>query len=62
MKSTDIEKVKRGLVQIPMIGRTIAFGYNYECDLKLSQEQAVLVAIGEINNWKELGCSPGNLT
>ena len=60
MKSTDIEKVKRGLVQIPMIGRTIAFGYNYECDLKLSQEQAVLVAIGEINNWKELGCTPGN--
>ena len=62
MKSIDIEKVTRGLIQIPMVGGTIAFGYNYDCDLQLSQEQAVLVAIGKINNWKELGCTPGKLT
>ena len=62
MMPNDIEKIKRGLIQIPMVGGTIAFGYNYECDLKLSQEQAVLVAIGEINDWKELGCTPGKLT
>ena len=36
MKDSDIEKVTRGLFQIPMIGGTIAFGYNYDCDLKLS--------------------------
>ena len=60
MKDKDIAKVTRGLVQIPMVGGTIAFGYNYDCNLKLSQEQAVQVAMGMIKNWKELGCNPGN--
>ena len=33
----DILKVKRGVVQIPMVGGTIAFGYNKPgCDLKLT--------------------------
>ena len=57
MKQSDIDKAKRGLVQIPMTGGTIAFGYNMPgCDLKLTQEQAVQVAIGEINNWSQVGC------
>ena len=57
MKQSDIDKAKRGLVQIPMTGGTIAFGYNNSsCDIKLTQEQAVQVAIGEINNWSQLGC------
>jgi len=62
MKDSDIEKVKRGLVQIPMVGGTIAFGYNYDCDLKLTQEQAVQVAMGMIKNWKELGWKSGKIT
>ena len=62
MKATDIAKVTRGLVQIPMVGGTIAFGYNYDCDLKLTQEQAVRVAMGKITNWKEVGCPEGKLT
>ena len=62
MKDKDIAKVTRGLVQIPMVGGTIAFGYNYDCDLKLSQEKAVKVAMGMIKDWKELGCKPGKLT
>ena len=57
MKDKDIAKVTRGLVQIPMVGGTIAFGYNYDCDLKLTQEQAVRVAMGMVKNWKELGLS-----
>ena len=57
MKEADIKKVTRGLVQIPMVGGTIAFGYNYDCDLKLTQEQAVQVAMGMIKNWKGLGLS-----
>ena len=49
MKDKDIAKVKRGLVQIPMTGGTIAFGYNNPgCDLKLTQQQAVEVAMGMI--------------
>jgi len=62
MKDKDIAKVTRGLVQIPMVGGTIAFGYNYDCDLKLKLEQAVQVAMGMIKNWKEVGCKPGKLT
>ncbi|WP_320675752.1 phosphate ABC transporter substrate-binding protein PstS [Prochlorococcus sp. MIT 1300] len=62
MNAKDIAKVQRGLVQIPIIGGTIAFGYNYDCDLKLTQKQAVRIAIGKIKNWKELGCAEGKLT
>jgi len=63
MKQSDIDKAKRGLVQIPMTGGTIAFGYNMPgCDLKLTQEQAVQVAIGEINNWSQVGCDDQKMT
>ena len=63
MKASDIAKAKRGLVQIPMTGGTIAFAYNNpECDLKLTQEQAVQVAIGEINNWSQVGCDEQPMT
>jgi len=63
MKQSDMDKSKRGLVQIPMTGGTIAFGYNMPgCDLKLTQEQAVQVAIGEINNWSQVGCDDQKMT
>ena len=63
MKQGDIAKAKRGLVQIPMTGGTIAFGYNMPgCDLKLTQEQAVQVALGEINNWSQVGCEDQAMT
>ena len=63
MKQVDIDKAKRGLVQIPMTGGTIAFGYNMPgCDLKLTQEQAVQLAIGEINNWSQVGCDDKKIT
>ena len=63
MKQVDIDKAKRGLVQIPMTGGTIAFGYNMpNCDLKLTQEQAVQVAIGEISNWSQVGCDDMKMT
>ena len=63
MKQKDIDKVTKGLVQIPMTGGTIAFGYNNPgCDLKLTQQQAVEVAMGIIDNWKELGCDDQKLT
>jgi len=63
MKKGDIAKAKRGLVQIPMTGGTIAFGYNNPgCDLKLTQEQAVQIAIGEINNWSQVGCDDQKMT
>ena len=63
MKKEDMAKVDRGVVQIPMVGGTIAFGYNKPgCDLQLTQEQAVGIAMGLIQNWQELGCDAGTLT
>jgi phosphate transport system substrate-binding protein len=63
MKDKDIAKVTRGLVQIPMTGGTIAFGYNNpDCDLKLTQQKAVEVAMGQVTNWSELGCDDKKLT
>jgi phosphate transport system substrate-binding protein len=58
MKKKDMAKVGRGVVQIPMVGGTIAFGFNKPgCDLKLTQTQAVRVAMGKVKNWKELAVS-----
>ncbi len=57
-----ISNIKRGIVQIPVVGGTLAFAYNYNCDLNLTQEKAVQVSMGIIRNWQELGCPPGKLT
>ncbi len=63
MEAKDIAKVTRGLVQIPIVGGTIAFGYNNsECELRLTQKQAVRVAMGIIKDWSELGCPVGKIT
>ena len=56
----DAAKVKRGVVQIPMVGGTIAIAYNKPgCKLQLTQEQTVKIFQGEIKNWKEVKCSAG---
>lgn len=63
IKASDAAKVKRGVVQIPMIGGTIAVAYNKpNCNLKLTQKQTVDIFAGRIKDWKELGCSDGNIT
>jgi phosphate transport system substrate-binding protein len=59
----DIKSVKRGVVQIPTVGGTIAVAYNKPgCTLKLTQKQVVSIFMGSIKNWKELGCADGNIT
>ena len=63
LQPKDLARVRRGVVQIPMVGGSVALAYNKpDCDLKLTQTQAVQVAIGLINNWTQLGCPPGQLT
>ena len=60
ISSKDASKVKRGVVQIPMVGGTIAIAYNKPgCNLKLTQKQTVNIFSGTIKDWKELGCSAG---
>ena len=63
IKDKDRAKVSRGVVQIPIVGGTIAIAYNNPaCKLKLTQKQAVSVFMGSITDWKDLGCSGGKIT
>ena len=60
IKPAEAAKVKRGVVQIPMIGGTIAVAYNKPgCSLKLTQKQTVDIFAGRIKDWKALGCAAG---
>jgi len=61
IKSSEAAKVKRGVVQIPMVGGTIAVAYNKPgCSLKLSQKQTVDIFAGRIKNWNQLpNCGNG---
>ena len=50
-------QIKRGLVQIPIVAGNIAIGYNKpSCNLALTQEQLVQIAMGIIKNWREINC------
>jgi phosphate transport system substrate-binding protein len=63
IKASDAAKVKRGVVQLPTIGGTIAIAYNKPgCTLKLTQKQAADIFLGTIKDWKDLKCAPGKIT
>jgi phosphate transport system substrate-binding protein len=62
IKAKEATKVKRGVVQIPMVGGTIAVAYNKPgCKLKLTQKQTVDIFSGRIKDWKEVGCASGKM-
>ena len=59
-QAREVAKVKRGVVQIPMVGGTIAIAYNKPgCNLKLTQKQVVDIFSGTITDYKQVGCSAG---
>lgn len=59
----EAAKVSKGVVQIPMVGGSIAVAYNKPgCDLKLTQKQVAGVFMGTITDWKELKCAPGPIS
>jgi phosphate transport system substrate-binding protein len=61
--SKDAAKVKRGVVQFPAVGGTIAVAYNKPgCSLKLTQKQVVGIFEGTVKDWKALGCAAGPIT
>ena len=64
IKEKDASKVKRGVVQFPAIGGTIAVAFNKaDCKgLKLTQKQVVDIFLGTINTWDQLKCGKGKLT
>jgi phosphate transport system substrate-binding protein len=61
ISTAEASKVKRGVVQIPMVGGTIAVAYNKKgCNLKLTQKQTVDIFAGRIKDWKQLpNCGNG---
>jgi phosphate transport system substrate-binding protein len=64
IKAAEAAKVKRGVVQFPTVGGTIAVAYNKaDCPaLKLTQKQVVDVFLGTINSWEQLKCGKGKIT
>ncbi|MFN9546050.1 MAG: phosphate ABC transporter substrate-binding protein PstS [Cyanobacteriota bacterium] len=61
IKVSEAAKVPRGVVQIPIVGGTIAVAYNKsDCAaLKLTQKQLADVFLGEIKTWEQLKCGKG---
>jgi phosphate transport system substrate-binding protein len=64
IKASDAAKVKKGVIQFPVVGGTIAIAYNKaDCpDLKLTQQQVVQVFLGKIKTWDALKCGKGPIT
>ena len=55
-------QIKRGVIQIPIVAGNIAIGYNkLNCDLTLTQEQLVQIAMGIIKDWREINCPQGKI-
>ena len=61
IKASEAAKVKRGVVQFPAVGGTIAVAYNNPgCkDLKLTQKQVAAIFLGDIKTWDQLKCGKG---
>ena len=58
MKASEIDKVPRGVVQLPMTAGAIAVVYNNKgCELKLSQGQLADIFLGTLNDFRQLGCA-----
>jgi len=63
ISSADAAKVRRGVVQLPTVGGTIAIAFNKPgCNLKLTQKQVADVFLGAITDWRQLNCSAGKIT
>jgi phosphate transport system substrate-binding protein len=64
IKASEAAKVKRGVIQFPAVGGTIAIAFNKaDCkSLKLTQKQAVDIFLGNIKTWDQLKCGKGPIT
>ena len=64
IKASEAAKVRRGVIQFPAVGGTIAIAFNKaDCKaLKLTQKQAVDIFLGNIKTWDQLKCGKGNIT
>ncbi|MCP9929071.1 phosphate ABC transporter substrate-binding protein PstS [Cyanobium sp. CH-040] len=61
IKASEAAQVKRGVVQFPAVGGTIAVAFNQPgCSkLNLTQKQAADIFLGNIKTWEQLKCGKG---
>jgi phosphate transport system substrate-binding protein len=61
IKREEAAKVKRGVVQFPSVGGTIAVAFNKaDCPrLQLTQKQTADIFLGKIKTWEQLKCGKG---
>ena len=64
IQADEAARVSRGVVQLPIVGGTIAIAYNKaDCKgLKLTQKQLADIYLGRIRSWEQLKCGKGKLT
>jgi phosphate transport system substrate-binding protein len=64
IQADEAARVSRGVVQLPIVGGTIAIAYNKaDCKgLKLTQKQLADIFLGRIRSWEQLKCGKGKLT
>ena len=64
IQADQAARVSRGVVQLPIVGGTIAIAYNKaDCKgLKLTQKQLADIFLGRIRSWDQLKCGKGKLT
>lgn len=64
IKASEAAKVKRGVVQFPAVGGTIAIAFNKaDCpSLRLTQKQVADIFLGNIKTWEQLKCGKGPIT
>jgi phosphate transport system substrate-binding protein len=64
IKPSEAAKVKRGVVQFPAVGGTIAVAFNKaDCpSLRLTQKQVADIFLGKIKTWEQLKCGKGPIT
>jgi len=61
IKASEAAKVKRGVIQFPAVGGTIAIAFNKaDCRrLQLTQKQVADIFLGNIKTWEQLKCGKG---
>jgi phosphate transport system substrate-binding protein len=61
--AAEIQSARRGLLAFPVAAGAIAVAYHQpECNLKLTRAQLVQIFLGEIRDFKQLGCKPHPVT
>lgn len=64
IKASEAAQVRRGVIQFPAVGGTIAVAFNKaDCPrINLTQAQVADIFLGKITTWDQLKCGKGKIT